>query len=281
MKQIIPPIQYSGSKYLIAPWVVSHFPRHGIFVDVFGGAGAITLPKKPSRIEIFNDLDSHIVNLFRVIRDPQKCEQLIELISLTPYSREEYVDAFHMLENAESLSDVECAYYYLYRGLLAFRGFTPGKDKVKAIKFDVGLRGGMFAVARFNRLPQTLKDIALRFKSVQIEHRDYAFMSHYAKNGALLYCDPPYLEELLFKSSYKYYSHHAINHEEFLQWAKSLDCMCIISGYESELYQDLLKDWRVEKKETRCRSHAARTECLWLNPLTIEAQGRNGLLAIA
>lgn len=277
MKQIIPPIRYTGSKYKIAPWVISHFPRHKIFVDVFGGAGAITLAKEPSQIEIFNDLDSSIVNLFRVIRDPEKCEQLIELVALTPYSREEKVNAFHMLENVADLSDVEYAYYYLYCGLLSFRGFQPDRNRVNEISFDV-VRTRMSAVTRFNRLPQTLKDIALRFKGIQIEHRDYTFMSHYAKKDALLYCDPPYPGDVLFEKKRKYYTHDDIDYENFLQWAKSLDCMCIISGYESELYQDLLKDWLVAKKETKCRAHAARTECLWLNPLTVEAQNRNGLL---
>ena len=60
---------YFGGKYKHAQKLIERFPEHQCYVDVFGGAGNVLIQKKPSHIEIFNDIDSDIVNLFRQVRD--------------------------------------------------------------------------------------------------------------------------------------------------------------------------------------------------------------------
>lgn len=81
--------QVARSKNQLAPWIVSQFPAHEVFVDVFGGSAAITLAKPPSTVEIYNDADESLVNFFRVVRDPATFERLQLRLSLTPYSRAE------------------------------------------------------------------------------------------------------------------------------------------------------------------------------------------------
>ena len=46
--------------------------------------------KQPAKVEILNDINHNITTLFKILRDPVKREILCELITLTPYSREEY-----------------------------------------------------------------------------------------------------------------------------------------------------------------------------------------------
>ncbi|RLF18207.1 MAG: DNA adenine methylase, partial [Thermoprotei archaeon] len=38
-------MRFPGSKWYLAKWIISHFPPHRVFVDVFGGSGAIILRK--------------------------------------------------------------------------------------------------------------------------------------------------------------------------------------------------------------------------------------------
>ena len=83
-----PLLQYYGGKWSIGKKIIEHFPEHKTFVDVFGGSGAITLLKKPSKNEIINDIHNEIVNLYRVLRSDH--ETLIKMLKLTPYSRVEY-----------------------------------------------------------------------------------------------------------------------------------------------------------------------------------------------
>ena len=91
MSQIpIPVMRYHGGKWRIAPWVIGHFPAHRVYVEPFGGAAGVLLRKPPAAAEIYNDLDGEIVNVFRVLRDPNLNEQLARLCYLTPYSRAEH-----------------------------------------------------------------------------------------------------------------------------------------------------------------------------------------------
>jgi len=50
----------------------------------------LLIAKEPSPIEIYNDLDSGLVNFFRVLRDKEKFRQFYEQVCLIPYSREEF-----------------------------------------------------------------------------------------------------------------------------------------------------------------------------------------------
>ena len=83
--------RYPGSKWSIADWIISHFPENYekmVYLDPFVGSGAVFFNKKPGAVETINDLDSNIVNLFRVLRDDP--DELRRVLQLTPYSREEY-----------------------------------------------------------------------------------------------------------------------------------------------------------------------------------------------
>jgi DNA adenine methylase len=85
-----PPLRYYGGKWRIAPWIVEQMPEHRTYCEVFGGAAGVLLRKPRSTVEIYNDLDSQVFNFFRCLRDSAQRARLIELIDLTPFSREEF-----------------------------------------------------------------------------------------------------------------------------------------------------------------------------------------------
>lgn len=89
---------YPGGKVKISSWVISFFPRHKIYVEPFGGAAGVLLNKAPSPLEVYNDLNSDLVNFFRVLRDKEKAAELIRRLKLTPYAREEYCSFYPMPE---------------------------------------------------------------------------------------------------------------------------------------------------------------------------------------
>lgn len=78
-------LKYPGAKNRIADWLLEYVPEHKLYLEPFFGSGALFFNKKPSYLEIINDLDDEIVNFFKVLRDDG--DKLAHLISLTPYSR--------------------------------------------------------------------------------------------------------------------------------------------------------------------------------------------------
>jgi DNA adenine methylase len=66
-----PVLRYYGGKFRLADWIISMFPAHRFFVEPFGGAANVLMAKPRSFGEIYNDLDSEVVNVFKVLRDPR------------------------------------------------------------------------------------------------------------------------------------------------------------------------------------------------------------------
>ena len=85
-------LRWYGGKWSHLPWLL---PRIDVeanhFVDVFGGSAVVLLNRKPAAIDTYNDIDGEVANFFRVLRD--QGSQLIELLELTPFSREEFAIA--------------------------------------------------------------------------------------------------------------------------------------------------------------------------------------------
>lgn len=65
-----PVLRYHGGKFLLAPWIISHFPPHEHYFEGFGGGGSILMQKHRSRYETYNDRWDTVVNVFQVLRDP-------------------------------------------------------------------------------------------------------------------------------------------------------------------------------------------------------------------
>ena len=98
---ISPPVTWFGSKSRYVKNIVKLFPKHQTFVDVFGGSGAILLGKRPSKVEVYNDLNKKMTCLFNVLSDKSKTKELIKRLELTPYSRDFFKYALSTIDNVK------------------------------------------------------------------------------------------------------------------------------------------------------------------------------------
>lgn len=273
-------IPYFGGKFNSLKWLYEHFPQRSeyrCFVDVFGGSGVVVLnhPNKGRGMnEIYNDVNGNVCNLFRVLRDREKAEELAELIALTPFSREEKYDCWEHYKNPE-LTDVERARMYLVVMKQGFFGTEDGSWSV-VVCMD-GLNANR-VMLRFNKYPSIILSLIDRMKEIGIENYSYnKILKIYNKPEVFMYCDPPYYKPSCKTSGTHYrdeFTHD--KHVAFLAQAKDLCCKVMISGYPSELYDTELKDWyRVEKgkftssaagKNKVADGKAPKaTEVLWMN----------------
>jgi hypothetical protein len=89
-----PVLRYHGGKWRLAPWIISHFPAHRVYVEPFGGAASVLMRKPRAYAEVYNDLDGELVALFRVLRDETQAAALVRAVSLTPFAREEFAASY-------------------------------------------------------------------------------------------------------------------------------------------------------------------------------------------
>jgi len=106
-----------GGKYSHLNWLSPLLPQTTHYCEPFGGSAAVLLNREPSPIETYNDIDSEVVNFFRVLREEQ--EALIQAIGLTPFSREEFELAIS--PPAQGISDLERARRFFVRARLLQR----------------------------------------------------------------------------------------------------------------------------------------------------------------
>lgn len=174
---------WTGGKFRLAKTIIPLIPEHDCYCEPFAGAAWILFKKPPSRVEILNDINNDIVNLYRVVRE--KPDALREKFSLALKSRQE----FEYLKNmdASGLDDVERAYRFFYVFSLAFGGRL--NDPTFCCRNDN-------AWGRFNF--KTIQDrLALahaRLVNVNFECLDFGkFIVRYDRPQAFFYCDPPYV----------------------------------------------------------------------------------------
>lgn len=80
----------------------------------------------------------------------------------------------------------------------------------------------------------------------------------------LVYVDPPYLVSTRRRDKIYRFDYNQGQHERLLAVLLELPCMVMVSGYDSQLYDHLLKGWR--KVTFTAKTHAdVRLECVWMN----------------
>lgn len=272
-KKIDPPFGYFGSKNRLALKLCENLPPHNCWVEAFCGSAALTLAKPPAPIEIINDIDNEIVNLFEQLRNNHK--ELYRLIELTPYASQELVNA-RIKDNHDT--DLERARKFLIQSMMAVNGVF-GKERGGFSLSDSYSRNNREArVNRWNNLPERLSKVVGRLKGVRVENRDAVeLIKRYVNRPAtLIYLDPPYLGDRT--NGYAIDANDHTFHNELLELANKAKCMIFISGYENDLYKSLLspkKGWQNKTIETTTKdstgnSHA-RTEVVWMNNHFTEA----------
>jgi DNA adenine methylase len=259
-----PAIRYHGAKFRLAPWIIPQMPEHVCYVEPFGGAAGVLLQKPRSYAEVYNDLDEEVVNLFRVLRDPELNQRLQDACVLTPYSRDEFCSAREHIDEP-----VERARRMVVRACMGF-GSAASIGGTSGFRSD-SKRKYATASHLWERYPANLSAVCQRLQGVIIENKDaIAVMRAHDAEATLHYIDPPYVPETRVQGN-RYYNHEMTleGHEQLLAVASNLTGMVMISGYESDLYNDLLSGWRKETKGSRIsagRGTKVRQECLWFSP---------------
>lgn len=234
-----------GGKYSHLDWLLPLLPDAQHFCEPFGGSAAVLINRIPAPVETYNDLDSEVVNFFRVLRDQK--ETLIEQIGFTPFSREEFELACQ--GPVDDLSELERARRFYIRARQVRTGLAQKASSGRWAHCLLTSRAGMAgAVSRWLGSVEDLSLIAQRLLRVQIEHAPALdVIRRYDSPQTLTYCDPPYPHSSRGDSNA--YAHEMTDeqHRELAEVLHHVQGKVAISSYSCQLMDELYRDWNMVK----------------------------------
>jgi DNA adenine methylase len=271
-----PVLRWHGGKWMLADWIIKHFPAHLVYTEAFGGAGSVLLKKPRAHGEVWNDLDEDLYVLMDVLRDEARAAELIRQLHLTCYSRAEFERAFQIVDEP-----IERSRRTIVRAYMGYGSDSAAlKPARRGFRISTGFRAnsnrsGAVPARYWSNYPDALRLVIERLRDVTIESRPAVeLMQQHDSEQTLHYVDPPYLPEtrqLTFRANghgFKPMYRHELDrggHVELLQVLRELKGMVVLSGYRSALYDETLPDWLSVERPAFADGAEERTEVLWIN----------------
>lgn len=224
------------------------------------------LNKEPAATEVYNDINSDVVNYFRVLRDPDMAKELAEALMNTPFSREEYDLAWERYKDPD-IGMVERARLTYIKAQMSFspNGATrDGKPGFSGIKLD-GEKCTHKNKSVFLQYHTRIHAFTERLRNTIIEHTDaLRVIRQYDNPETLFYVDPPYLDGTWDNGGV--YDLENITQDDLLDTLLAVKGMVVLSGYDNDLYNERLKGWAKDSRKTVNQLQQERVECLWISP---------------
>lgn len=218
------PFSYPGGKSRSVNTITDLLPYRKVYVEPFGGSGAVLLARKSCPLEVFNDRYAGVVAFYRVVRDEQKLSTFLERLRTIVHAREEFRWCKDTWQNCTD--DVERAARWYYMTMCSFGSLGRNFGRATSGK-------NTMASKIRNKFPEfwPLHD---RIKDVMFENQDWQQMvTDFDQEDAVFYMDPPYLTA--YRGTYK----HEMNDDEhryLLDTIMSMDAFVAVSGFANELY---------------------------------------------
>ncbi len=213
---------YVGGKFYLLDKILPLIPEHKIYIEVFGGSAKVLLNKKPSKIEIYNDLNKHLSNLFYVVAFyyedfSNKAKWLLRSENIFDIIKRNYKEKIE-------IPDIEQAVFTWF----LFRTSYSGTAKAFSIHFG-----------KSNVLDhEDLEKVHQRLKNVIITNKDFEFFKTYDFEDTFYYFDPPYWDRKYYKNNFT-----LEDHKRFLKMLKELKkSKWMLSCYDNDLYKEELKN---------------------------------------
>lgn len=262
-----PALRYHGGKWKDAPWIFEHFPPHRVYVELFGGAASVLLRKPRSYAEVYNDIWGTVVNVFRVLRDPDLAARLEQLIRLTPFARAEFEQCGEV-DLADITDPAEMARRTIFRSFAGFGSASTNNKHATGFRGNSN-RSGTTPAHDWQNWPDHIESFTKRLQGVVIENRDYFTVAkQYDSPDTCFYVDPPYVHDTRnMQRGNAAYAHELDDqgHVDLAAVLKAREGFVVLSGYESDLYKNLYPGWKVIRKKSFSDGAHPRVECLWLN----------------
>jgi len=283
------PIRWFGGKGNMIAKLMRHVPLGGRpYCEPYMGAASLFFARPPAPVEVLNDLDGDLVNLFRCLQNPETFAELRHRLLYTLYARSEYCRAVEILNDPTVTDPVIRAWAF-------FVGHNQG---ISGTVQRVGSWGRAFTSKRgiaettntwIMRLTM-LDDWHRRLLAVQIDNRDALEVIRYWDTPeAVFYVDPPYHPSTrITKNVYAAEPGHD-NYVELVRTLLACRGAVVLSCYDHPVFAPLADaGWQKTEYVTVCyaaprvrnsglhgdgalQRKVPRIEVIWSNPKAVEA----------
>lgn len=179
-------LKWMGGKHALAPWIMTKFPPHKRYVDVFAGGLHMTSNKENAEENIVNDINGNLIDVYKCIHGKSSCAELTAMLEeMCVYSEKLFLDYKKIIEDTENFKKLRLplrAFIYIYLNRTSFNG--KGKDFAR--RADGSVLYGM---------PPILKKLHRKFQAgsyVFTQEHWANTLQRYDSEDTLFYLDPPY-----------------------------------------------------------------------------------------
>ena len=233
-----------GGKWALLEQLIPLIPPHRCYVEVFGGGAYLLLNKPRSTIEVYNDVDGELVNLFMVVRDHPA--EFIRHVASLPYSRELYERWQRQVKKGSFRSSkVERAarFYFLLRS--SFFGHVE--------------KGWRFAVktAEAGRVYTCIGEveaIAKRLQRVYIDRLDFRrCLKNWDREDTFFFLDPPYWNSTSYRSGLPPFT--TKDHQDLAARARALHGKWLLTYNDNAQVRQLYSGLKITSLTTSLNTH--------------------------
>lgn len=179
--QSTPIVSWMGGKRRLADRLLPLFPPHECYVEAFcGGAALYFLRQVPAPVEVINDTNGDLVNLYRVVQ--HHMEEFVRQFKWAISSRQ--IFKWHQMANPETLTDIQRAARFYYLQQHAFGGKVAGQN------FGTATTGPAINLCR---IEENLSAAHLRLAGTYVENLSWEeCLAKWDRPHTFFYLDPPY-----------------------------------------------------------------------------------------
>lgn len=188
-----PPIARMGGKSKLRKQIIELIPEHICYVEPFFGAGWVYFGKEPSKVEVVNDIDRELINLFRMIK--YHAPEIERMLQYEFSSRDAFTE--YKESNIEYMTEINRAIRFLY---LISQSFAS-----KGNNYGYGTTIGPSPQIFYKGVLGKIKE---RLRNTYVENlRFQKIFEKYDRKDTFFFCDPPYVDTGGYKEKFEEKDH--------------------------------------------------------------------------
>jgi DNA adenine methylase len=235
-------IKWVGGKSKLRRQVIERLPCNAeCYCEVFAGAAWVLFGKKPHPVEVINDRDNDLANLWRVIK--WRSAELLEEVQHWLYSR----TMFDELKQSEPTTELDRAVRMYLLIQMAFGADVSSSQSASFGYWNKSPRD-LFLSKSLDDIPRVKE----RMRQVFVENIDFEdCIKRYDQPNTVFFCDPPYLDTCGYAVKFGMEEHRRLR-----EVLGSIEGRFLLTINDHSVIRDMYEGFCIEK------AHEARAKAL-------------------